>query len=268
MGGGARQRGGSFRGRRHFCAVKEKKEMLECIIDTNADIDVLLRELRRLKEAPRATAAAPAAVLSWADICADPALEELFQERLSSVMSAAKKQRTIYFPRERLLIGSNGEVEVELLAPHLRLLPESTMHSKSRQEERRAAFKEARLRALEAHKEKMMQLVMQRIELPGRAGGGSRAPTAAAAAAAEEATGADADAPPSPPLDGDGAESDGSLPPPPPPAAETDGDDVAGAASEGAGAECDDDDDPPPPPPPLEEDEDDDDDPPPPPPPE
>ncbi|RNF09802.1 hypothetical protein TraAM80_01936 [Trypanosoma rangeli] len=255
--------------------------MVELIIDTNADIDVLLRELQRLKRTQTTAAVRPAAALSWADIYADPTLVELFQERLSSVMSAAKNQRVIHFPRERLLIDNNGDAEVELLAPHLRILPESAIHSRSKQEERRADFKEAKLKALKAHKEKMLQLALQRIELLGSAGGSSCASTGAAAEGAETGV----DMPPATPLDVDGEkasteaadeESEGSAPPPPPPPpADSDDDD---SASEGADMEGDDDDDPPPPPP-LEDDDDDnasertdtdgdnDDDPPPPPPP-
>ncbi|KEG06360.1 hypothetical protein DQ04_14421010, partial [Trypanosoma grayi] len=151
--------------------------MVEVIIDTNADIDVLLRELQRLSKSLKSSSSSSGrCVLTWGYVCADTTLQELFQERLSSVMGAAKSQRTVHFPRERLILGSHAETEIELLAPHLRILPESAIQSRSRQEERKAAFKEAKTKALEEHREKMLRLVMQGIEMPRAA-----APSAVAA---------------------------------------------------------------------------------------
>ncbi|EKF38114.1 hypothetical protein MOQ_001682 [Trypanosoma cruzi marinkellei] len=257
--------------------------MVELIIDTNADIDLLLRELQRLNESLKKINAGRGAVLLWGEIYSDSTLQDLFQERLASVMSAAKKQRAIHFPRERLLIGKYEEVEVELLAPHLRILPESAIRSKSKQEERTAAFKEAKLRALEAHKEKMLGLAMQGMELPS---GKSGRPHTAADGAAEGEEENGINAPPAPLIAGDGGDvragtegekSDDNLLPPPPPPADDDDDDDETESVENEGD--DDEEDPPPPPPPPEDDDDDDgeesdeddeddDDPPPPPPPE
>ncbi|KAF8304629.1 hypothetical protein TcBrA4_0046450 [Trypanosoma cruzi] len=257
--------------------------MVELIIDTNADIDLLLRELQRLNGSLKKIDAGRGAVLLWGEIYSDSTLQDLFQERLASVMSAAKKQRAIHFPRERLLIGNYEEVEVELLAPHLRILPESAIRSKSKQEERRAAFKEAKLRALEAHKEKMLRLAMQGIDLPSGKGG---SPQTTAGGAAERGEENGVNPPPAPSIGGDGgdviAEAEGKksddnlLPPPPPPADDDDDDESESVEKEGD----DDEEDPPPPPPPpppedddddgeeSDEDDEDDEDPPPPPPPE
>ncbi|KAH9597736.1 hypothetical protein LSM04_009199 [Trypanosoma melophagium] len=143
--------------------------MVEVIIDTNADIDVLLRDSQRISQPLRTqttTTAAGPRLLLWSDVYTDETLRDLFQERLSSVMSAAKSQRAIHFPRERLIMGSHEEVEIDILAPHLRILPAEAIRSKNKQEGRKAAFKGVKVKALEEHREKMLRLAMRGIELP------------------------------------------------------------------------------------------------------
>lgn len=177
--------------------------MTEVIIDTSAEIDTLLRELHRLKETPKA-AKLGQVILTWGDICADSTLQLLFKERLSSVMDAAKNQGNIHFPSECLLIGAHEEEEVDILAPPLRRLPTSASFSRSRRKERNAAFREAKIQLLEAHRMRMLQLVMQNVELSC---GTREGPHGAAGVGREEKTadGADdADSPPHPSVEDDG----------------------------------------------------------------
>ncbi|ORC89465.1 uncharacterized protein TM35_000122400 [Trypanosoma theileri] len=250
--------------------------MVEVIIDTNADVDVLLRELQRvsqsLHKSTTTTTAAGPRILTWGDVYVDETLRDLFQERLSSVMSAAKSQRAIHFPRERLIMGSHDEVEIDLLAPHLRILPESAIHSKNKQEERKAAFKEAKVKALEEHREKMLRLAMQGIELPR--GVSSTNAKSEEKENVDEEKYDDSIAPPPPPppppameeevgseqessndenvssdedSNNNNSDDDDIPPPPPPPPEEEDGDDND---ESDVSSDTDDDDIPPPPPPP------------------
>jgi hypothetical protein len=202
-------------------------------VTSESDFKVLIRELKRLVGAgadDESAAPQPALSAKWDAVANDGYLAAYFQERLSSVLSAARKQKIVLFAPERLVKGVKKEADVTLLTYVVPgQLKGAEAYAKAiAKAEARSADAVKRAAEMRAHLKGMKAAVGQIIEEVEIVEEEEEDPAPAAAA--------DDDAPPPPPP----PEDDDPPPPPPPP----------------------DDDDPPPPPPPP-----DDDDPPPPPPP-